>query len=381
MKKTAIQRLNIFGQSIWLDNINRAMIESGQLEKMIGLGLMGMTSNPTIFDNAIGSSSDYDNEIAKLSKAGRSAFEIYDDLTVRDVQDAADLFLPVHNKSKGMDGYVSLEINPLLSYRTEDTIKEGKRLHEKVDRPNVMLKVPATEQGFAAVEKLIACGININVTLIFSVEQYLNTAVAYIKGLENFLESGGDVSSVRSVASVFVSRVDSVCDKRLEEVIATEENEDFVKECEFLKGRAAVANANLIYKEYQNIISSTRFYRLRQKGGSIQRVLWGSTSTKNPAYSDIKYVEELIGKSTVNTIPDKTFEAVLDHGKVKEALTADDSEAQKIIVGLKKHQIDIKEVCRELLEAGVSSFESSFESLLRTIETKRGRLSSVRQLK
>jgi len=361
MPKTSIQELNTFGQSVWLDNINRSMIKTGKLKQMIELGLCGMTSNPTIFDKAISSGTDYDEKILELCEAGKSTFEIYDDLTVRDVQDAADIFLPVYKESSGLDGYVSLEINPRLAYKTEETIKEAKRLYQKVNRPNVMFKVPVTSQGFSAIEELVALGININSTLIFSLEQYINTANAYIRGIKRILQNKGDVSRIRSVASVFVSRIDTSVDNLLE------------KKAQImpLGGKAARSNSRLIYKKYLEIFSSAEFKQIREKGGHLQRVLWGSTSTKNPDYSDIKYVSELIAKNTVNTMPEQTFNAFLDHGKVKEALTSDASEAQKIIDTLKNLGIDINDVCARLLEEGVVAFEKSFDSLLNSIEKKK----------
>lgn len=361
MPKSSIQELNTFGQSVWLDNINRSMIKTGKLKQMIELGLCGMTSNPTIFDKAISSGTDYDEKILELCEAGKSTFEIYDDLTVRDVQDAADIFLPVYKESNGMDGYVSLEINPRLAYKTEETIKEAKRLYQKVNRPNVMFKVPVTSQGFSAIEELVALGININSTLIFSLEQYINTANAYIRGIKRLLQNKGDVSRIRSVASVFVSRIDTSVDNLLKE------KPTFAS----LKGKAAVSNSGLIYKKYLEIFSSAEFKQIREKGGHLQRVLWGSTSTKNPDYSDIKYVSELIARNTVNTMPEQTFNAFLDHGKVKEALTADVSEAEKSIAGLKNLGIDINDVCARLLEEGVVAFEKSFDSLLDSIEKKK----------
>jgi len=370
----ALQQLNSLGQSIWLDNINRAMIESGKLKELIVQGLLGMTSNPTIFDKAISSSSEYDEKMIELAKEGKSTFEIYDELTIKDVQDATDLFRPVYEKTKRSDGYVSLEINPKLAYNTKETIEEGKRLWKKVNRANLMLKVPSTNEGFEAVQELIALGMNINVTLIFSLEQYINTFKAYRNGIKRFMEGGGDVSKVHSVASVFVSRVDTVVDSMLDEMIAKSGNQQEKEKIESLKGKAAVANSAIIYARYLEFISSSDFKDLQKKGANIQRVLWGSTSTKNPAYNDIKYVTELIGKSTVNTVPDETLSAFLDHGKAKEALTMDVSGSQKIINELKGTGIDVNDVCRQLLENGVIAFEKSFDSLLDHIENKANKL-------
>jgi len=374
MAKTTIQQLGEFSQSVWLDYISRSLIETGKLKSMIAQGLRGMTSNPTIFDKAISSSDDYDTQIAQLKKLNKSTFEIYDDLTIKDIQAAADLFKSVYEKTNKRDGYVSLEINPKLAYKIKETVEEGKRLYKKVNRPNVMFKVPSTDEGFAAIEELLAEGININITLIFSVEQYTNTAEAYIKGIERLLQQDGDVSQVHSVASVFVSRVDTLTDKLIEEKRAKESDTGVKVKLEQLRGKAAVANSAMIYKKYRDIFSGEQFKLLQEKGANVQRLLWGSTSTKNPAYSDIKYVAELIGKNTVNTIPEKTLNAFLDHGVVKEALTDDIGKAQKIMDDLKGLGIDINDVCKKLLEDGVVAFEKSFDSLLNAIEEKSKKL-------
>ncbi|MHC4268072.1 MAG: transaldolase [Planctomycetota bacterium] len=370
MPKTTIQELCETGQSIWLDNINRSMIESGTLKELINLGLRGMTSNPTIFDKAISTSTDYDAEILQLGNRDNTTFQIYDDLTIKDIQDAADTFLPTYEKSGGLDGYVSLEINPHLAFNTTETIEEGKRLYQKVNRPNVMFKVPATDEGFKAIEELISSEINVNVTLIFSLEQYIKTAQAYMSGIKRLLENNGNPRNVRSVASVFVSRIDTAVDTLLEEKESQEKEENRKNELNSLKGKAAVANSKLIYKKFQEISSSQEFKALCEKGANVQRVLWGSTSSKNPAYSDIKYVTELIGKNTVNTVPGVTLDAFLDHGEAKEILAADACDAQEIIESLIKFDIDINTVCAKLLTNGVISFQKSFDSLLNSIETK-----------
>jgi len=366
--KTAIQRLSEFGQSAWLDNINRSMFKTGQLKSLIKEGLRGMTSNPTIFDKAISKSNIYDEDMKKLYAEGKSTFEIYDDLTIKDIQDATDAFKPVWDETKGLDGYVSLEINPKLAFSIQKTIEEGKRLHEKADRPNLMLKVPATNEGFEAIEELVACGMNVNATLIFSLEQYEKTADAYINGLERFLKDNGDVSKVRSVASVFVSRIDAVIDKALEELSEKEKDPKRLKEITLLKGKAAVSNCKFIYKKYLDLLSTDKWKNLEKKGANIQRVLWASTSTKSPSYSDIKYITELIAKGSVNTIPDATLKAFMGHGFVKEAVTSDTSSAEDVNRGLIKFGIKINEVLKKLLEKGVVVFEESFESLLDTIE-------------
>ena len=374
MATTTIEKLGEFGQSVWLDSISRSLIKRGRLKEMIDMGLSGMTSNPTIFDKAISSSNDYDEKICKLYTSGKSNFEMYDDLTIWDVQDAADIFIPVYEKTNGLDGYVSLEINPKLALKTKETIEEGRRLYKKVDRPNVMFKVPATDAGFVAIEELLAEGININITLIFSLEQYINTARAFLTGMKKLLQKQNDLSKVQSVASVFVSRIDTAVDRIIDEFLETERDTLIRDKLQSLKGKAAIANANLIFKKYLDFFSSDEFEQLRQKGANIQRVLWGSTSTKNPEYSDIKYVVELIGRNTVNTMPENTFQAFLDHGMIKEALTGEIEEAENVIDGLNSFIIDINRVCKKLLDEGIVAFQKSFESLLNSVEMKTKKL-------
>jgi transaldolase len=362
--------LNAYGQSVWLDYISRALIDTGKLKELIDIGLRGLTSNPTIFDKAISTSNDYDTAITELKNAGRSTFEIYDELTIKDIQNAADAFMPVYEKTEGADGYVSLEINPTLAYQTDATISEGKRLFKKVNRPNLMLKVPATDEGFPAVKALLSEAINVNITLIFSLQQYIDTAEAYLSGIEQCIQKNGDVRKVRSVASIFVSRIDTLTDKLLEEKHALTDKQKL----EAFMGTAAVANSAIIYARYREIFNANRFLNLQSKGANVQRVLWGSTSTKNPAYSDIKYVKELIGKDTVNTIPESTLRAFIDHGTVQEALTEDAGRAREIITGLFNIDIDINDICDRLLKDGVVAFEKSFVSLLNNIETKASNL-------
>ena len=372
MSVTTIHELREFGQSVWFDNISRALIKSGRVKELIDLGVSGMTSNPTIFDRAVSSSSDYDEQIQQLKELGKSTFEIYDDLTVRDVQDAADIFKPVYEDTNGLDGYVSLEINPHLAMNTAETIEEGRRLHRKLNRPNVMFKVPAADEGYEAIETFLAEGMNINVTLIFSLEQYEKTAQAFLNGMSRLSEEKGDLSRTSSVASVFVSRVDTAVDKMIDERAATESDQAVKDELVSLRGMAAVANAKLIFQKSSEIFSGDPFMKLRDNGARVQRVLWGSTGTKDPSYSDIKYVEELIGKDTVNTAPEKTLEAFLDHGIVKEAVTSDQKGAQEIIEGLRSFGIDINRVCSRLLQDGIVAFQESFDSLLESIRVKAG---------
>lgn len=370
MAKTTIQQLGDWGQSIWLDNISRSMLTSGKLQSLINAGVRGITSNPTIFEKAISGSADYEQDIKALCRASKSTFEIYDDLTIADIQDAADMFRPLYEKTNRVDGYVSLEINPELAYKTKETIEEGMRLHRKVNRPNVMFKVPSTDEGFGAIETLLGEGININITLIFSLDQYIKTAEAFLKGMNRLIEKQGDLSRTSSVASAFVSRVDTAADKMLDEAAETARDKAAAEELRALRGKAAVANASLIYKKYVEIFSGKDFERLKARGANVQRLLWGSTGTKDPAYSDIKYVTELIGKNTVNTLPEKTINAFLDHGEVQEALTADAGASQKTLERLARAGINMDGICRKLLVDGAAAFTSSFESLLKTLEDK-----------
>jgi transaldolase/glucose-6-phosphate isomerase len=364
VEMNSIQELRKIGQSVWFDNINRSLIDSGRLDEMIALGLGGMTSNPTIFDKSISGSNDYDSSISRLK--GRPTFEVYDELTIADIKDAADKLMSVYKKTDGLDGYVSLEVNPHLSHNTKETIDEAVRLFRKVGRPNLMIKIPATKEGFPAITRVISQGINVNATLIFSRGQYRNTAKAFVEGLLEFDRAGGDVKMVASVASIFVSRIDTLTDKLIGEKLSS--NPD--KELEALRGGAAVANSKLIYQDYKKIFSAPDWMKLFKKGARVQRVLWASTGTKDPSYSDVKYVIELVGKDTVNTVPDKTWAAFLDHGVAKDVVFDGVKEAEKLLSGLKNKGIDIDKVCSKLLEDGLVSFEKSFDSLLTTIEKK-----------
>ena len=372
MSYTTIHELRDLGQSVWFDNISRALIESGRVKELIDLGVSGMTSNPTIFDTAVSSSSDYDEQIQQLKKHGKSTFEMYDDLTVSDIQDAADMFKPVYDESEGLDGYVSLEINPHLATKTADTIEEGRRLHKKVNRLNVMFKVPAADEGYEAIETFLAAGMNINVTLIFSLEQYERTAQSFLNGMTRLSETQGDLSRTNSVASVFVSRVDTAVDKMIDDLVAAQSDEAVREKLLALRGKAAVANAKLIYQKSLEMFSGEVFGNLKERGARLQRVLWGSTGTKDSLYSDIKYIEELIGRDTVNTAPEKTLEAFLDHGSVRETVTSDLEDAQEIIESLRGFGIDINEVCARLLQDGIVAFQQSFDSLLESIRAKAG---------
>ena len=370
MSLSTIQQLADYGQSVWLDYISRPLLETGQLKDLIQNGLRGMTSNPSIFNQAIGSSNDYDQKIIELKTAGKSTFEIYDELTIKDIQDAADMFKDVYQNTSGLDGYVSLEINPLLASQVDEQIREGQRLYKKVNRSNVMIKVPSTEAGFKVIEALTADGINVNVTLIFSLDQYIKTTQAYCSGLRRYYDKHGDLSKVRSVASVFVSRIDSKIDTILDQRRQKEPEEGKRFIIQSLLGKAAVSNCRVIYEKYKDIFNGDEFAELKQKGANEQRVLWGSTSTKNPQYPDIKYVAELIARPTINTIPEKTLRAFLDHGEVKDAFDTRPKEAEKVIKDLKNFGIDVNDICRQLLDEGCQSFDEAFKQLLASVEKK-----------
>jgi transaldolase/glucose-6-phosphate isomerase len=354
-----IEKLAELGQSMWLDFISRDYIAGGKLQAMIDDGLRGITSNPTIFDKAIAGSMAYDSEIKELLAKGLSPLEIYEQLAIKDIQTACKLMLPVYEKTNRVDGYVSLEVNPKLAYKTEKTIIEAKRLYAAVDAPNLMIKVPATKEGFPAVKDLVSNGISVNVTLIFSIESYIETAKAFIEGLEIYRNNGGDVSKVASVASFFVSRVDSACDAALDKVGNKE-----------LKGKIAVANAKIAFKEFGNLFSGEKWDELAKLGAMPQRVLWASTGVKNPEYSDVLYVDELIGNPTVNTMPPATIEAFLDHGKLEVTLDKGVGEAEVQVASLERLGVNFNEITAKLQEDGVRLFAESFDSLLGSVEKK-----------
>lgn len=376
MSKTRMHELADLGQSLWLDNMSRSMIEKGKLKSLIDQGLRGQTSNPTIFKQAICQSTDYDGNIVAMIESGKKTFEIYDNLTIRDVQEACDLFKGVYQSTDGLDGYVSLEINPHLANTYEAQRDEGLRLWQKVNRPNLMVKVPGTKEGRLVVADLLAEGVNVNVTLIFSAEQYQDVAWAYLNGMKRLSAKTKDLSKVRSVASVFISRIDTAIDKTIDEKIASTADSALKAKLEALKGRAAVANSEIIFHKYGQIFSGPEFKALEASGAHTQRVLWASTGTKNPKYSDIKYVTELIAKPTVNTLPDKTLEAFLDHGVAKIVMPGDVAAAQKVIQELRDRGIDVGVACLKLLEEGLVAFNQSFDELTASIDEKAKRLTA-----
>ncbi len=354
--------LRKFGQSFWYDNIHRRLFTTGELKRMIEQdGLRGMTSNPTIFEKAIAGSADYDQALRELVSRGLEVPEIYEELAVADIQAAADLFRPLYDREKGSDGYVCLEVSPKLAHDTEATIAEAQRLWKKVARPNVMIKVPATPAGIPAIERLIGAGLNINVTLMFARETYEQVAEAYIRGLEKLARDGRDVTRTASVASLFVSRVDTAVDKLLEKLGAPEE----------LFGKAAIANSRLLYQRYKEIFRGPRFAALRSKGARPQRLLWASTSTKNPKYSDVMYAEALIGPETVDTMPDATIAAFRDHGRVRPTLEEGVEEAHRTFERLAQAGVDIPAVMQQLQDDGVRLFAESFDKLMKALAEKR----------
>lgn len=375
--KSKMQEIAQYGQSLWLDYIDRPLLETGKLKRLIESGLRGMTSNPSIFNAAIGSSSDYDDTIRRLKGTGKTTFEIYDELTIKDIQEAADCFKEVYRSTKGLDGYVSLEIDPQIAHKTGEQVKEGMRLFNKVKRPNLMVKVPSTNAGIPVIEELTANGVNVNATLIFGLAQYTQVAEAYFKGLARRVKAKSDISKIHSVASVFVSRIDTSVDQMLDERLKKETDKKKAGKLSSLKGKAAVANSRIIYEQGKKLHAGTEFNKLKKSGANAQRVLWGSTGTKNPAYSDIKYVTELIAPATVNTVPEKTLNAYLDHGQVQAAFKGNDKEAHTVIEALRGFNIDIDVVCADLLRKGVTAFDDAFKELMASIEKKSAALSSV----
>ncbi|HYY93139.1 MAG TPA: bifunctional transaldolase/phosoglucose isomerase [Pyrinomonadaceae bacterium] len=360
------------GQSIWYDNIRRAMLTSGDLKTKIEEDdLRGVTSNPTIFEKAITGSTDYDEQLRQLVQSGKSVGEIYEELVVKDIGDAADILKPVYDKTDGVDGYISLEVNPGLAYKTQETIDEATRLFERLGRKNVMIKIPAAQEGLPAIEECIYRGVNINVTMIFSIENYVQVAEAFIKGLERRAAEGKPVDHIASVASFFVSRVDTAIDKDLEYKARHAESPEEKARLEGLLGKAAVANAKLAYQKYKEIFHGPRFADLKAKGAQEQRCLWASTGTKNPSYSDVLYVDNLIGPETVNTVPPATYTAIRDHGRVALTLEEGIEECRALFDDLREVGIDIQAVTEKLQKDGLDAFVSSFDTLAESIESKR----------
>ena len=366
----SLQELQGLGQSVWFDNIRRGFIKSGELQRLIDLGVSGLTSNPSIFEKAITGSADYDEALMRLAAAGGSASEIFEGLAIEDIRDAADLLLPVYERTAGGDGFASIEVSPHLARDTAGTVAEARRLHSELGRPNVMIKVPATPEGIPAIRALIGEGINVNVTLIFSLDAYAQVRDAYIGGLEDLASAGGNPADVASVASFFVSRVDSAIDGRLEGLAG-----EGADELEGLMGKAAIANAKVAYRDFRREFASDRFAPLQGKGARVQRPLWASTSTKNPEYSDVLYVDTLIGRDTVNTMPDVTLTAFLEHGNpAADTIERDMDDAARTLEALEAAGISMRQVTDGLLADGVKAFADSYDTLIANIEDKRARL-------
>jgi len=360
---TKLHELAKLGQAVWIDYIKRSFITSGGLQNWIDQGARGVTSNPTIFDRAISGSSDYDADLQRLARTSLTTEEIYEALALEDIARAAELLRPVYEATQGLDGYVSLEVSPKLAHDTAGTIAEARRLFTTLARPNVLIKVPATPAGLPAIQALIGEGINVNVTLIFSLEQYEAVAEAYISGLEKRAAAGQELGRVASVASLFVSRLDTAVDRELEQLGRAD-----------LQGKAAVANAKMVYARFKELFGGERWQRLARLGARVQRPLWASTGTKNPCYSDTLYVDSLIGPDTVNTMPPETLQAFLDHGRV--ALTVEEGleEARAHLALLADVSVDLPAIMQRLQDDGVAAFAKSFDSLLASIAAKREQL-------
>lgn len=365
MVDRVIEKIADLGQSIWYDNIRRGVITSGELQRLIDDGVTGVTSNPTIFKKAIADSDDYQADLARLTEAGPDATEVYESLAFEDIRRACDLFRPVYERTDRRDGFVSIEVHPDLADDIAGTIAEAERIFATIKRPNVMIKIPATDAGLLAVEAAIAMGINVNVTLIFSIDVYRSVTKAYIAGLEKFVAGGDHPASVASVASFFVSRLDTLVDKLLNAKIDAGQTE-----LTPLLGQAAVANTKLAYQAYKQEFAGARFDALKSKGARVQRPLWASTSTKNPKYPDLLYVDSFVGPDTVNTVPPATLDALRDHGQAELTLERELDAARDVLARLEQAGISMAEVTEQLKVDGVKAFADSFAQLIGAIESK-----------
>ena len=358
-----ITQLTNLGQSLWYDNMRRSMLESGEMQALFDTGIRGVTSNPTIFDKAIGQGDDYDDTIQALAGEGKSSNDIYEALVIEDIRRTADMLRPLFDETNGADGYVSLEVSPHLARDTQGTISEAQRFFDTLDRPNVMIKIPATPAGIPAITETIAAGINVNVTLMFSLKHYDAVAEAYISGLEKLSASGGDVAKVASVASFFVSRVDSSVNDALDKVGS---DEAFA-----LRGHIAIDNAKAAYQRFKEVFSGARWDKLAAQGAKVQRPLWASTGTKDPAYADTLYVDSLIGAHTVNTVPPQTLTSFQDHGTVAATLETDLDGVKERMAKLEQLNVDFDAIAEQLQDDGVDKFAASFDSLMQSLEDKR----------
>ena len=354
-----LRRMQELGQAPWVDELSREDIENGELGRMIESGIVGMTSNPAIFQKAIANSELYDEQLQELSRREDDPKEIFWEVARVDIQDACDIFMPVYERTGGEDGFISLEVQPDIAYDQQATVEEAIRLHRMIDRPNLFVKIPATLQGLVAIEEMISRGKSINVTLIFSLERYREVVRAYIRGIKRLVEGGGDPSGVRSVASFFVSRIDTEADRRLEELGADD-----------LKGKLAIANAKLAYQIYKQVFGGSRWRSLAEKGANRQRLLWASTSTKNPDYSDVMYPENLVGPETVDTMPKSTIRAVMEHAEIRPTLEEGVEEAEELLGRLREVGLDYEDVTDVLEQEGIQKFADPFHELLKEIESK-----------
>jgi transaldolase len=374
MAKNRLQELHDIGQSIWLDSIDRRMLHDGELDRRIREdALTGMTSNPTIFQKALASSNAYDDQIVGAEEDGLTSWELFELLETTDVRDACDSFAGVYSSTRGADGYVSIEISPGVSHNADAAVEEARRLWKTVDRPNVMVKVPGTVEGAVAVRRLIAEGINVNITLLFAIEAHDRVIEAYMAGLEDRVKARQPIDGLASVASFFVSRVDTEIDKRLDAMIAKAQPAE-KERLQLLKGRAAIANAKLAYRLFRQKFSGPRWEALAKQGARVQRPLWASTSTKNPAYRDVMYVEDLIGPDTVDTMPPATIEAFADHGVVEKTVDKKVAVAEGLLKEIEAAGISVREVTGKLLVDGIASFQKSFDELIAGLESKIGSL-------
>jgi len=370
-----------YGQSIWMDNLTRDLVQSGDLKDLVeNQGICGITSNPAIFEKAIAGNVIYDADIEAGIRAGLPTYKIYESLVFKDIRDACDILRPVYDASGGLDGYVSIEVPPTIAHDTQATINEARRYYQEIGRDNVMIKIPGTDAGLPAVEQAISEGINVNITLLFSVQSYIETAWAYIRGLEKRVAEGKDISKISSVASFFLSRIDSNIDAKIDAALkAGVDRIEKEAKLRAVRGKVAIANAKIAYQEYKKIIQTDRWQALAAKGANVQRLLWASTSTKDPSYSDVMYVNELIGPETVNTLPPNTIDACADHCDVANRIESNVEEAYKLIESLKDPDvaIDIDQVMDELIVEGIDKFIKPFESLMQSLEEKVAKLSPV----
>ena len=369
-----------YGQSVWMDNLSRDIIRSGELKQLTeSRGVHGITSNPSIFEKAIAGNKIYDADIEAGSKEGKSIQEIYESLVFEDIREACDTLRPIYDETNGLDGYVSIEVPPTIAQDTESTISEARRYYQAIGRENVMIKIPGTAEGLPAVEAAIRDGINVNITLLFSVQSYIDTAWAYIRGLEKRVEDGNDISKIASVASFFLSRIDVKIDKMVDEKLKGEDEESKQAKLREIKGKVAIANAKIAYQEFKKIFGSDRWKALEDKGAHLQRLLWASTGAKNPDYSDVMYVDELVGNHTVNTMPPDTIEACADHCSPGDRIEMDIDAAYQLMETLKDPDvnIDLEQVMAELLDEGIDKFVKPYESLLSSLENKVKQLTAV----